>query len=157
MRINKTSIRPGLGTILKFFLLMIIALFVIKTMMHIFFSANPFEPQSYRLWTSILLLAVGTSIGVSFGGRKHRLQISETLDSEKLLTAIVQHLQRNGLKEKNRMSDKLVLEDVVSFNRVLNNWFGTELVTVHHQGAQITIEGPVRFIDSVDSTIRNLV
>ena len=129
-------------------------MFAIKTVMQIVIAPNTFELSSTTWWTSLTLLSLGTSIGVTFGARRFQLNIAETNDIVRTKDWTLEYLSKNGLRIKENKESVTTLESNKGFNRLFDNWFGTELVHVRQIADQIIIEGPFRHVDQVDSKLR---
>ncbi len=133
---------------------MTILLFSIKTLMQIFIAPDTFKLISFGWWTSLILLSVGTSIGVTYGARRFQLKISDTNDIGKTKDWILENLLKNGLIIRENNDSGTTLESIKSFNRLFNNWFGTESVHIRHVENKIIVEGPFRHVDQIDSKLR---
>jgi len=153
MKLETLSLRPKLETFFKYFFLTLISLLVLKTMFSIFILPDAFRLNPYGWWTSLIILALGTSIGVTYGARRFQLSIADT-DIRKINDWIIEFLSRKGLRIKEKNEGETTLQSRNSFNRMLNNWFGTEVVFVKQTENEIIVEGPFRFVNSIGTTLR---
>lgn len=84
MKIESTYLSPKLKTFLGYLMLSCISFFALKTLIHIFTSANLLELKSYDLWSNIFLYSVTLSFGVTFGARRVQLIITNATDMERV-------------------------------------------------------------------------
>lgn len=158
MKLERTFLEPKLGTFIKHLILQIVFLWGLVTMIHIFTSPNPFDMKLPGWWTSMILLPIGVAIGLTFGTRKFQLVIADPIDLEKTKEWTLQFLSKNGLEIKEKGQNEMTLESNKSYNRLFNNWFGTELISVKQTDNKVIVGGPFRLIDrladSVDSKLR---
>lgn len=154
MKIESTYLRPTLTTFLGYFMLSITAFFALKTLIHIFTSANPFELKSYDWWPNAIFYSVTLSLGVTFGARRFQLLITDPTDMAKVNDITENYFIKNGTRLKQKKDNETIFESVKSFNRLFNNWFETELVSIYKTENQIKVVGPFRLVDSLDSKLR---
>lgn len=153
MKIETTSIKPTFGVFLRYLLITFTILFSTRTLIHIFFSPTPFERQSYDWLSSVIILALGTSLGVVFGGTRMRVVITGG-DLLKVRNWTLGFLSRNGLRIKEQDEGKVVFQSSSGYYRMFDHWFKTELVSVKMENDKLTVEGPFRKVDSIDSKLR---
>jgi hypothetical protein len=102
----------------------------------------------------LALLALGTAFGVAWGGRRVQIVLGNLSDTEKAKDWSLAFLSKNGLQVKEQKANKIKMESRKSFNRVFNNWFGTELVLISQHENNLVIEGPFRHVENLDSKLR---
>lgn len=154
MKIEMTSLRPNIATFFKNFFLMIVTMFALKAAIQFFISPHTFGLNSLSWSPTLILMAVGTSAGVTLGARKFQLNIVNSDNLEKTKEWTIEYFIKNGLRVRENNNSGTTLESISSFNRLLNNWFGTELVSVKQTDNTLIIKGPFRHVDSVDSKLR---
>ncbi len=149
-----TSLKPNFSTFLKHFLLTTTTVLVIGAVIQIFASMSSFEPNFYGWWMNLVFLATGVSVGVTFGARRSQLILTDTTDVKKVKAWTLKFFSENGLSVRENNDDGTTLESISKFNRLFNNWFGTELISVKQIDDGVIIEGPIRHVDSVDLKLR---
>ena len=158
MKLEKTFLRPTLGTFLKYLVLLMVSFWAFGTVLYIFSSPNPFDLGLPNWWTNFVLLPVGVAIGLTFGTRRFQLVIADTKDLEKAKAWTLDFLSKNGLSVKKASQDQTTLESKKSYNRLFNSWFGTELISIRQTDNKVIVGGPFRLVDrladSVDSKFR---
>ena len=154
MRIETTSLRPKLGTFIKYFVLTIISLFILRTAVNVIFSPDAFTLNPFGWLSSLIILAFGTSVGVTFGARRFQLIVAGNDDIKKINGWTLHFLSNRGLRIKDKNESETTFEPGYSYNRLLNSWFGTELVFVKQADNKLIIEGPFRLIDSVETKLK---
>jgi hypothetical protein len=154
MKIESTYLSPKLKTFLGYLMLSSISFFALKTLIHIFTSANPLELKSYDWWPNIFLYSVTLSFGVTFGARRVQLTITNPTDIERVNDMVENFFTMNGTRVKKKYESETIFESVKSFNRLFNNWFETELVCINKTENQVKVVGPFRLVDSLDSKLR---
>jgi hypothetical protein len=158
MILEKKFLRPKLGTFLKYLTLLIISFWTFATLLYIFTSPNPFDLKLPSWWTLFILLPIGVAIGLTFGTREFQLVITDTNDLEKAKEWTLEFLSKNRLSIKDKNQNETTLESTKSYNRLFNNWFGTELISVRQIDNKLIVGGPYRLVDrladSVDSKLR---
>ena len=158
MKLEKTFLRPTLGTFLKYLVLLMVSFWAFGTVLYIFISPNPFDLRLPNWWTSFILLPVGVAIGLTFGTRRFQLVIADTKDLEKAKAWTLDFFSKNGLSVKKASQDQTTLESTKSYNRLFNSWFGTELISIRQTDNKVIVGGPFRLVDrladSVDSKFR---
>ena len=154
MKIKMTSLRPNFSTFLKWLLLTITMLFMIGAVIQIFMSMNSFELNFYNWWMNLVFLALGVSVGVTFGARRSQLVLTNATDVKKIKGWTLEFFSENGLSVRENNDDGTTLESINKFNRLFNNWFETELISVKQIDNGVIIEGPIRHVDSIDLKLR---
>jgi hypothetical protein len=158
MKIERTFLKPKLGTFFKHLTLQILLFWALGALIYIFTSPNPFELKLYSWWLNFILLPVGIAIGVTIGTRRFQLVITDTNDLEKTNEWSLEHLTKNGLIIKDENKGETTLKSNKVHNRLFNNWFGTELIYVNQINNKIIVSGPFRLIErlaySVDSKLK---
>lgn len=147
--------KPKFGTFLKYLILQIVAFWVIGTLVYIFTSPDPIELKLYGWWTNFILLPVGVAIGLTFGTRKFQLVIADTNDLEKVREWTLEFLLKNGLSIKDKNQNVTTLESLKSYNRLFNNWFGTEVMSVWQKDNKVIVGGPFRLVDRLADSVDN--
>ncbi|MGB3848727.1 MAG: hypothetical protein WA958_02070 [Tunicatimonas sp.] len=154
MKIKMTSLRPNFSTFLKHLLLTATAVFIVGAVIQIFMSMNSFEPNFHNWWLYLVFLAIGVSVGVTFGARRSQLILTDTIDVKKIKAWTLKFFSEHGLSSRENNDDGMTLESTNRFNRLFNNWFGTELISVKQVDNEVIIEGPIRHIDSIDLKLK---
>ena len=154
MKLESGYLKPRLQTFLGLFILSIILTLVLRAVFHLSTSWTAFEINSPLWWFNVIIFPFTISLGVTFGARRFRLEITDTDDIEKAKNRTLEYFSNNGLRIIENTSNGTTLESNNSFSRLLDNWFGTELVSVRHSANKLIVEGPFRHVDSIDSNLR---
>ena len=154
MKVKMTSLKPNFSTFLKHFLLTTTTVLILGAVIQIFMSMNSFELNFYNWWMNLVFLTIGVSVGVTFGARRSQLILTDTVNVKKIKAWTLEFFSENGLSLRENNDDGTTLESVNKFNRLFNNWFGTELISVRQIDNGVIIEGPIRYIDSIDLKLR---
>jgi len=154
MKLESGYLKPSLRTFLGLFILSIILTLTLRAILHLSTSWNAFDINSSLWWFNLIIYPLGVSLGVTFGARRLRLEITDTVDLEKAKNRTLEYFSNNGLRILENTSNGTTLESTNSFSRLLDNWFGTELVSVRHNDNKLIVEGPFRHVDSIDSKLR---
>lgn len=154
MKLSKISLRPNFRTFLGLFILFMISLLIVRTIFYLATNYNSFDLSTPEGWLSVVGFPLFLSLGVTFGTRRFQLVIYDAAETENIRFSIVEHFKSNGLNIKKKKGDVLEFESNNFFNRLFNNWFGTELTTLKQTDNKIIIEGPFRHVDSIDSILR---
>ena len=141
MRLEKTFLRPRLGTFLKYLTLLMISFWAFGTVVSVFISPNPFDLRLSDWWTHSILLPVGVAIGLTFGTRKFQLTIADTKHLERAREWILDFLSKDGLTVKEKNHNETTLKSTKSYNRLFNNWFGTELISIKMTDKRVIVDG----------------
>ncbi|MEO0133039.1 MAG: hypothetical protein ABIK73_08945 [candidate division WOR-3 bacterium] len=155
MKLSKTALKPNFRTFLGLFILSMISLLIVRTIFYLTTNHNSFDLSTAEGWLNVVGYPLFISLGVTFGTRRLQLVIYDTVDLESIKSSTVEYFKNNGLKIKKEKKDELEFESNNQFNRLFNNWFGTELTTVRQTDNKIIIEGPFRHVDSIDSKLRS--
>jgi hypothetical protein len=154
MKLESGYLKPSLRTFLGLFILSIILTLTLRAILHLSTYWNAFDINSSLWWFNLIIYPLGVSLGVTFGARRLRLEITDTDDIEKAKNRTLEYFSNNGFRILENTSNGTTLESTNSFNRLLDNWFGTELVSVRQKDNKIIVEGPFRHVDSIDSKLR---
>jgi polar amino acid transport system substrate-binding protein len=158
MRLEKTYLKPKLGTFVKYFTFFIVSFWALGTLINIIASTNPFELKLFGGWGSYLFSAVALSVGLTMGTRRFELVIADPNDLVKAKEWTLEFLTKNGLTVKHKNEVETTLESTKSYNRLFNSWFGTELISVKRTDNRVIVAGPFRLVDrladSVDLKLR---
>lgn len=157
MKIETTHLSAKPVTFLGLFLLGMVAFFSIGAIIENFASTSSFGFKFNSPWKYVFF-ALANAIGLTLATRKLQLTISDTSNLENIKDRVFEFLLDNGVKAKETTESKMTLEPVNKFNRMLNNWFGTEVISVSRISDKLIVEGPFRHIDRlkgyVDSKLR---
>ena len=154
MKLESGYLKPSLRTFIGLFVISIVLTLVLRAILDLSTSWNAFEMNSFFWWLNILIFPFGISLGVTFGARRHRLEITNPDAMENIKNRTLEYFLKNGLRIQVNSDNGTTLESTKSFNRLLDNWFGSELVSVRHIDNRLIIEGPIRHVDSIDSKLR---
>jgi len=154
MRLETTHLKPKLSTFLGLIGLFFIAHLLLRIILQVFTSWDAIQLNSLLWWFNFIFLTVGLSLGLTLGTRKFQLKITNMDDIERVKNWILEYFSNNGLRTKNNDKVETTLESINWFNRLFNNWFGTELVSVRQIENKIIVEGPTRHVDSVNGELR---
>uniref|UniRef100_UPI00404B29DB hypothetical protein n=1 Tax=Fulvivirga sp. TaxID=1931237 RepID=UPI00404B29DB len=157
MKLEKIPLRMNLGMFLKNFLTMLVALFVLKSIIHLvisLISVNPIEMNLFDWWFYIVLLSFLTSSGVTIGAKRFQLNIAETGDLGRAKEWVLDYFSKNGLRLRETNNGQTILESTNSFYRLFKSWFGMELVSIKRIEDKLVVEGPVRQVELIEYKLR---
>lgn len=157
MKLEKTPLKLNLGIFLKNFLMMLVALFVLKSIIHLIISSissNQIDINFFDWWLYIVLLSLGTSFGATIGAKRYQLNIAETGDLERAKEWVLDYFSKNGLRLKETNNGQMTLESTNGFYRLFKSWFGMELVSIKQVEDRLIVEGPVRQVELIEYKLR---
>ena len=155
MKFQTRILKPRAGTFFGVFTLSIIIMFSFRALIPVFKSPNAFELKFEDWWIIVALLAIGNAAGVTLGARKHQLSITDVDDLEKVRGWALEFLLDNGARITKQKENETTLESVKRFNRLFNNWFGMELISVKRVENKILVEGHTRWVEGLKNSIQS--
>ena len=155
MKIQTYTHKPELKVFLKSLVLMLFLMTVLAMVFYLIFNSGESVKEYLKSAAFILLfIPVINSITKAYSDRKYTFTVSEVDDTVHVKNWAVNILQQNGMRIKSDTAQQTILEPDRKFLRILNYWFGTELVKVNYSEDKFSATGHYRYIDVLDSKAR---
>ncbi|RAU82473.1 hypothetical protein [Pontibacter arcticus] len=155
MKVETIPYKPSFKAFLLYFGL----LFSLLSVMIVgFYLALEREKSFTEYLTSFVylyfLIPLLNAVAFAYSTRRHDYFISEINDPALAASWVVAFLQKEGMRIKSEDGNRTVLESGKTFFRALNNWFGTEMITVSATEHEVIASGNFRYIDLLDTKIK---
>lgn len=154
MLLEKSIVKTNYSSLFKKFAVVLVGYFILELAAKAAIPPNVIPLDSFGWWLSKAIVAVGIFTFLTIQAKRERLTISETVDNNQPEDFVSDYLVRNGQQISSTTNGTIILESNNSFNRLFNNWFGSELVFIQKKDDTITVEGPHRQIDLIDYKLR---
>ncbi|AKD03788.1 hypothetical protein POKO110462_03830 [Pontibacter korlensis] len=155
MKTASLSYKPQLKNFLAYFALMLSLFTVMVAGFYLIVNKGESLPEYFSSVAVLyILLPLFNAAAFAYSSRKHELIISEVNDPAYVAKWAVELLQLNGMRIKSTEDNMTVLESGKKYTRMLNNWFGTELLTLRTSENEVRAIGNFRCIDILDTKIK---
>ncbi len=151
MILEKTYLRPRLGTYFKYLILLIVSFWLVGAIIYIFTSPHTLEPKLFGWWN--IMSSILVAIGLTIGTRRLQLVIADPNDLENVQEWTMEFLTKDGLTIKYKSVVETTLESNKSYYRLFSNWFGTELISVRRKDNTLIVTGPFRLVDRLSDSV----
>jgi hypothetical protein len=153
MKVKSKYLKPSWRTFFSFLFLSLFFFGVTEALIYDFADLNPAELIQGRWLYNYIFPSILLSAGVSFPYREYELHITET-DLSLAKESVDQIMDDHGWKMKKSDNTSTIFETKNIFNRLLGNWFGTQIVSSYHNKDEIKINGPHGIISNLEYVLK---
>ncbi len=121
MKLKMTPLKPKLAAFAGLLILSVTVMLVVRVVFHMTTSVRVFDLAIPFDWFNLIIYPLFISLGATFGARRHRLVIEDSVDGTKIRAHILNHLPGSGLRIRKQNESGVELESNHGFNRFFNN------------------------------------